>query len=156
MSKVSTLLIKPNSVSYPYYESHSTFHEGDSGLDLFVLEDVEIKAGQVKFVDFGINCQMVEEDMYGVTRHVSYFLYPRSSISKTPLMLANSVGIIDGAYTGSIIAALRNVGDVNYTIKAGQRLLQICARDLGSFNTKIVEELRETARGNGGFGSTGL
>ena len=157
MSKIlSNLMIKTNSSSYAYYESHSTFHEGDAGLDLFVLEDIQIKAGEVKFVDFGISCQMVEEDKDGTKKHVSYFLYPRSSISKTPLILANSVGIIDSAYTGSIIAALRNVGVVDYTLKAGQRLVQICARNLEPFKTEIVEELRKTSRGNGGFGSTGL
>jgi dUTP pyrophosphatase len=100
---------------------------------------------------------------------VSYYLYPRSSISKTPLLLANSVGIIDRGYIGSIKAAFRNTyltqnwvhgdsdekEDYGYTIQKGERLVQICGPLLLPIKIKFVDSLDPTERGEGGFGSTG-
>ena len=148
------LLIKTTPNSYSYYEEHSTFHTGDAGLDLFVVEDYTIKAGEVAFISFQIQCQMVETNEIGVSKDVSYYLYARSSLSKTPLMLANGVGVLDSCYRGPIIAALKNTSLQDYKINAGQRLVQICTRNLDSFNIRVVDELSLTSRGNGGFGST--
>ena len=116
-------------------------------------------------------------------KNISYYLYPRSSISKTPLILANQVGIIDAGYRGNIIAAVKylpNITDIfnvfesrneliscpspnsifrenlpKYTIKAGTRLFQICSNNLSSFEFNIVDNLSDSTRGSGGFGSTG-
>jgi len=82
-------------------------------------------------------------------------LYPRSSISKTPLRLANSIGIIDSGYRGNIMAAVDNISDEPYQVQKGQRLFQICGRYLEPIELQLVEELSDTERGNGGFGSTG-
>ena len=76
-------------------------------------------------------------------------------MSKTPLRLANSVGIIDQGYRGNILAAVDNNGPNIYQIKKGQRLFQICSPDLTPMLVKIVQELDKTERGSGGFGSTG-
>jgi dUTP pyrophosphatase len=172
----SILYIKPNHNSVKIlYENHSTFHEGDSGLDLFFPEDVTINPGEVVKVNLGISCEMIEESLSDVKtfkinnigetienkklltkKNVSYYLYARSSISDTPLMLANSVGIVDSNYRGDLKAALRNVGKDPYTVKRGQRLVQICTGDLKPFSFKLVNELSVTTRGSGGFGSTGL
>jgi dUTP pyrophosphatase len=87
----------------------------------------------------------------------SYYLYPRSSISKTPLMLANHVGVVDSGYRGKIMAALRHVtGNIPYDIKRGDRLIQICSRDLSPFDFRLSTELSSSDRGEGGFGSTGV
>jgi dUTP pyrophosphatase len=90
---------------------------------------------------------------------VCYYMYPRSSTgSKTPLRLANSVGIIDSGYRGNYIAVFDNLHKEVYNIMRLQRLVQICPPNL-SFPMKvmIVDCLGETtARGNNGFGSTGL
>lgn len=157
--KGRTLLICPTGRSYSFYESHDTFHDGDAGLDLFTLTDITIGGEETVFIDFEISCQMVvmetEEEEKNKTCYESYFLYPRSSISKTPLILHNSVGIIDSCYTGNIIGAFRNLSDKPYIVKAGTRLVQICARNLEPFNIKIVDNLRYTSRGSGGFGSSG-
>jgi dUTP pyrophosphatase len=154
------LLICPTARSYSFYESHDTFHEGDAGLDLFTLNDITIGGGETGFIDFEISCQMVvmegkEEESKNKVCYESYFLYARSSISKTPLILHNSVGIIDACYTGNIIGAFRNLSDKPYTVKSGTRLVQICARNLEPFDIKIVDVLRNTSRGSGGFGSSG-
>jgi dUTP pyrophosphatase len=90
---------------------------------------------------------------------LSYYMYPRSSISKTPLMLANHVGIIDSGYRGELIGAFRNLaGPENaYTIQKNTRILQVCHPELKPIYVKLVDEseLSNTERGSGGFGSTG-
>ena len=91
---------------------------------------------------------------------VGYYLYPRSSTgTKTPLRLANSVGIIDSGYRGHIIAVFDNWKEENYCIEPYQRMAQLCPPNLTyPMYVKIVEseeELGFTSRGTGGFGSTG-
>ena len=87
-----------------------------------------------------------------------YYMYPRSSISKTPLMLANNTGIIDSGYRGELIGAFRNLSGEPYNVEQHTRLLQICAPDLRPIVVKLVKEsfFEETSRQSGGFGSTGL
>ena len=84
-------------------------------------------------------------------------IYPRSSISKTPLLLANHVGIIDSGYRGNLITAFRCLEN-SYLAEKNTRLVQICLPSLGPFHVKIVNEddLSNTSRGAGGFGSTGV
>ena len=89
-----------------------------------------------------------------------YCLYPRSSLSKLPLRLANSVGIIDNTYRGHLIAALDVISssEKKQEIDEHHRLGQICAPGLDLFRVELVtslEELGLTDRGAGGFGSTG-
>jgi dUTPase len=101
-----------------------------------------------------------------------FYLYPRSSISKTRMRLANSVGIIDAGYRGDIIAAVDTIGlfgsnDIWHVwketlspIKKYDRYFQLCAPDLSPFLVHIVDTEAElgapTTRGQGGFGSTGV
>ena len=80
---------------------------------------------------------------------------PRSSISKTPLRLANAVGLIDAGYRGEIMAAVDNIKDISYKVEMGQRLFQIVAMDGSSIQFDISYNLSDSARGKGGFGSTG-
>ena len=80
---------------------------------------------------------------------------PRSSISKTPLRLANSVGLIDAGYRGEIMAAVDNIKDIPYKVEVGQRLFQIVAMDGSKINFDLIYELSQTSRGSDGFGSTG-
>tara|TARA_A100001015_G_scaffold314924_1_gene425543 strand:+ start:3751 stop:4365 length:615 start_codon:yes stop_codon:yes gene_type:complete len=158
----NTLLIKPENENVKsYYKNHSSYNEGDSGLDLFVPEDIEIKCGETVFVDLQIKCELLDKE----NKNISYYLYPRSSISKTPLILANSVGIIDAGYRGNIKAAVKYIpsdDDIRYndrptyTIKKGTRLFQLCSPDLKELKFKLTNTLSETSRGEGGFGSTGL
>ena len=85
----------------------------------------------------------------------AYYLFPRSSISKTPLRMSNSIGLIDGGYRGEIMASCDNIKDFNFKIEKGQRLFQLVAVDSSPISYKVVDELSETTRGQGGFGSTG-
>ena len=135
------------------YENHKTFNDGDAGLDLFCLDDVLIKKGETKFIDLKVKCEMVLKQN---SENLSYYLYPRSSISKTPLRLANSVGIIDAGYRGNLRIALDNIKDEDYTLKKGTRLVQICSPFLSKIKLILKEDLSETERGEGGYGSTGV
>lgn len=80
---------------------------------------------------------------------------PRSSIYKTPLLMKNSVGLIDGGYKGNIKAPLYNTSTEPYELKRGTRIVQLVNSDLSPITMKIVKEHRETSRGSLGFGSTG-
>lgn len=133
-----------------FYKNHKNFHEGDSGLDLFFMEDIIIPGKTTVKVKLGIACQATLNKT-----PTSYYIYPRSSISKTPLRLANCVGIIDQGYTGELMAYFDNIYEKDYKISKGERLLQICGPDLKPFSFKIVDNLRKTSRGTKGFGSTG-
>ena len=75
--------------------------------------------------------------------------------SKTPLRLANSMGLIDKGYRGNIMGCFDNRSDEDYLIKKGDRLLQICSPSLDEISYELVDELDRTERGTGGFGSTG-
>ena len=88
---------------------------------------------------------------------VGYFLYPRSSTgTKTPLRLSNSIGIIDAGYRGNYIAAFDNIRTESFKVERLQRLVQICPPNLTyPLRVELVEDLEQTIRGTGGFGSTG-
>ena len=127
----------------------------DAGFDLYVplSYDVDGKS-RVK-----VNTQ-VKTAMYYDSIPCGFYLYPRSSTgSKTPLRLANSVGVIDSGYRGNCIAVFDNNTDDSYNITCGDRLVQICAGNLlhpiYPIIVDTVEELGSSSRGSGGFGSTG-
>lgn len=144
------LLIKTETITADnYYSNHSHFHNGDSGLDLFFLNPVSIEPGQTAFISFEIKCEALVDG-----KNVSYYLYPRSSISKTPLRMANSVGIIDAGYRGPLIAAVENTSNEVYEVHRGERLFQICSPTLEPITFELVNRLSDTTRGEGGFGST--
>ena len=85
-----------------------------------------------------------------------YYVYPRSSIYKTPMRLSNCTGIIDAGYRGELMAVFDNISDIHYELKAYTRLLQACSPDLAPFKVEIVkEDFSKTIRGAGGLGSTG-
>tara|TARA_Y100000590_G_C15475082_1_gene921732 strand:- start:83 stop:520 length:438 start_codon:yes stop_codon:yes gene_type:complete len=129
------------------YLNHGHFHDGDAGIDLFIVEKQTIKSGQTSLIHLGIACENIEQK--------PYLLMPRSSISKTPLRLCNSIGLIDAGYRGEIMAAVDNIKDVSYTVDVGDRLFQLVAMDGSSISLSLVGELSSSDRGEGGFGSTG-
>ena len=129
------------------YENHGHFHDGDAGLDLFVINEQTIGSGESTLIHLEIACETAEGS--------PYLLMPRSSIAKTPLRLSNSIGLIDGGYRGEIMAAVDNIKDKPYTVESGQRLFQLVAMDGSPIHFELVEGLSDTTRGEGGFGSTG-
>jgi dUTPase len=125
----------------------------DAGFDVYVPERINITNPGVVKINFQIQCsaQMITDR--GKQFNTGFYMYPRSSISNTPMRLANSVGIIDAGYRGNLIGAfdpMENCAVVKHT-----RLTQICAPGLVPIVVEIVNDLgEETARGSGGFGST--
>ena len=126
----------------------------DAGVDLYFPKDVTIPAGETVKIDLEIQCAAFSCPSL---QPRSFFLYPRSSIVKTPLRLANSAGIIDSGYRGNIMAVVDNIKDYDYTVKKDQRLFQLCAPNLEEICVRVVQTLPQihTNRGKGGFGSTG-
>lgn len=121
-------------------------YDTDCGFDLY-QETITIPKNARGFtIKFGVACEPSE--LRG------YYLYPRSSISKTPIRLANSVGIIDPTYRGEIIAKVDNLSDEDYTLFSTTSLFQLCNPDLSPMDLEFVNELSVTCRGSGGFGST--
>jgi dUTP pyrophosphatase len=131
----------------------------DAGYDLHVPEEVNVMARSTAKIGHQIYCSM-EFNNGSTSVLCGYYLYPRSSTgTKTPLRLANSVGIIDAGYRGEIIAALDNTSDDTYTVDRRTRLAQICPPNM-TFPMRICvlssrDQLNITDRGEGGFGSTG-
>jgi dUTP pyrophosphatase len=129
----------------------------DAGFDLLAPSDVVVEGLNTLRLDHEVKASMTFYDI-GVCVPVGYFLYPRSSTgAKTPLRLANSVGVIDSGYRGNLIAILDNWRDKPYKVEAGQRLMQVCSPNLTyPMKVELVEGFEEvTARGEGGFGSSG-
>ena len=142
------LKIKPFSLEVKsLYINHGTFHDGDAGLDLFVIHEQTIDPGETVKIHLQIACENEE--------NLPYLLLPRSSISKTPLRLSNSIGLIDPGYRGEIMAVCDNIKTEGYTVEKGQRLFQLVATDSSAIEYELVETLEMTTRGTGGFGSTG-
>jgi dUTP pyrophosphatase len=134
----------------------------DSGFDLFVPEDATFeKVAESKFIDMKVKTEMIYYNVAeNTTTPCAYYLYPRSSLSKTQLIMANHVGIIDSGYRGSVIGAfkwIRTTETGKYTIEKGTRLVQICHPLLCPIYIDVVteEELSTSVRGYNGFGSTG-
>lgn len=109
-----------------------------------------------------LNQELCSRDNSEYFEPCGFFVFPRSSMSKSPLILANHTGIIDASYRGNLIVAVRkcpqNVdGNGVFEIRKYERLFQITHPSLCRIFVVLVEEneLSTTARGDGGFGSTG-
>ena len=125
-------------------------HPGDAGADLVATEDVVLAPGERALVATGISIALPAGT-------VAYVM-PRSGLAiKHGITVLNAPGTIDAGYRGEIIAAFRHFDFYEYT--KGQRLVQICAPNLGPIKIVVLDcekVLDETERGSGGFGSTGL
>jgi dUTP pyrophosphatase len=133
----------------------------DAGFDLFSPEIKNLSKICINKLDYNVICaaKIYRE---GHNHNTGFYMYPRSSISKSNVRLANNVGIIDAGYRGHLIgmfdAAYPNYS--NNIIDKFDRHLQICAPGLIPIVVELAnskEELgQETVRGTGGFGSTGI
>jgi dUTP pyrophosphatase len=148
------ILVK-NEECKKYYFPDSFFNvNDDSGFDIYFPEEIVLQSMTTTLVDTG--CVFILKNDKG--ERLPFYIYPRSSIYKTPMRLANSVGIIDKKYNGTIKIPVDNNSDSKFKIEKGTRYFQICGPDLCPVKcmTFITEkDLEETTRGTGGFGSTG-
>lgn len=118
-----------------------------------------IVSTQTRIPKNGIEAVLPSDCICADLYNTGFYMYPRSSISKTPLRLANNVGIIDAGYRGHLMGMFDLVSNQDESITKFDRYLQICAPGLEPIFVEIVdskEDLGEqTERGDGGFGSTG-
>ena len=105
--------------------------------------------------------ERIEGILETYTEPTAYTLHARSSTgSRTPLRLANQIGIIDAGYRGEICAFVDNMSDKEFAVGEGERLFQLCAPQLQHFFASVTKEddlgkIFPSSRGSGGFGSTG-
>ena len=130
------------------------YGERDAGLDACVAEEATVEAGATGKLLLGVRAAAwdAEKKMFR-----AFWLLPRSSISKSPLRMANSVGLIDAGYRGQLMGAVD--ARSTHTCAVGERYFQITAADLLPWSAiHVVSEIPggPTLRGEGGFGSTGI
>ncbi len=175
------LLVEPGCEEFYKHEVNRS--NDNAGYDLYVAQTCETKAGSVSLLNLGCKARMVRCYPDEMEEEMPFWLAPRSSIWKSGVVQANSIGIIDKSYRGTLMGAVlpiqkpsgywahmsgtpssgsyvwmncdsRDTG--NPVLERGQRLFQIVAPDMGHIKeVRIVESLPETVRGEGGFGSTG-
>lgn len=124
-----------------------------AGFDLYAdaeqRDSIIIAPGEVKKISTGIAIEL-PKGTFGA-------LYPRSgNATKRGLILANTVGIIDADYRGPVIVALKNTSNQIQVIEHGERIAQLIVQPYIPVQFNEVETIGTTARGEGGFGSTGL
>lgn len=120
-----------------------------AGYDIHALGDHIVKAGETVFIPTGL-CMEIPNGFCGL-------IFARSGIaSKQGLRPANCVGVIDSDYRGEVKVALHNDSDEDREVKNGERIVQIVVTPYLYCTYEEVDELGETERGDGGFGSTGL
>ena len=123
-------------------------HPTDAGLDLTVVSTIKPLSSDVILFDTGVAVQPPEGFYTQVVM--------RSSSSKQGITLANGTGIIDPSYTGSIKLAIRfHVDAVSADDLIGTRVAQLLVKPLHLLEVVEVDELDDTERGSGGYGSTG-
>jgi dUTP pyrophosphatase len=149
------LNIKLHDASLSDFYQERKNYQNDSGYDLYCPEEIIVPPNSVGTLDFKLSCSPEFKDEFSHKIISGYYLYPRSSISKTPLIMANSIGIIDHGYRGNIMAKVFNTSKDPYVVKQGERLFQLCMSTLQPFTVNFVDQLDSTLRGSGGFGSTG-
>lgn len=143
------IYIKPDSESIEFWKKHPSYENAkkneDSGLDIPLGTEQKVPAKSKAFtIDLGINTQP----------EMGYMLVPRSSISKTPLRLANSIGIIDKCYRGKVMAKVDNISNKEFVLEKGKSYFQIIAFNGLLPKYTLVDDIDETVRGFGSFGST--
>ncbi len=128
----------------PKYE-----HENDSGLDLVSIETGEIPSGESKLIKTGISIELPP--------NTEAQIRPRSGLAlKHQITVLNTPGTIDEGYRGEIGVILINHGKTSFKVTQGMRIAQMVISPVIRVKIEEVEQLSDTIRGKGGFGSTGV
>jgi dUTP pyrophosphatase len=138
---VDVLIIAPDVPAYA--------HPGDAGADLLSTETLRLEPGQRALVGTGVRIALPEG-------YVA-FVVPRSGLAtRHGITIVNSPGTVDAGYRGEIKATLLNTDpDHAYDIAVGDRIAQLIVMPVSRATFLPVDELPESVRGEGGFGSTG-
>lgn len=130
-----------------YVELPTRGSKDAAGLDLYCPFHIKVPADSQKKIPLGVAVEIPKGYM-GI-------LVPRSSMSKTPLRCANSIGVIDADYRGELSIAYENISCSDYTIFRGERIAQLIIVPIAVVDVEEAQTLSETERGDGGYGSTG-
>ncbi len=125
--------------------------EFSAGADLYACidEPVTINPAELAKIPTGIAIELPQSDL-------AAFLFARSGLGvKHGITLSNSVGVVDSDYRGEICVGLCNVSDKPYTIQPNERIAQMVIMPVALADFIQADELNETKRGEGGFGSSG-
>lgn len=121
-------------------------HPYDAGMDLFALEEVKIKPGEIARVRSGIAMEIPEG-------------YVGLCWDKSGLSMKNGIkvlaGVIDSGFRGELVLGVINLGKEEYIFEKGHKVMQMLLQPVEIADIMEVEHLSETSRGEGGFGSTG-
>lgn len=122
---------------------------GDAGMDLTAVSMETLNVSDYGYIEYGTGLAMeIPEGFVGL-------VFPRSSVSKTGLFLANSVGVIDSGYRGEVKCRFKYIpGCAFYNM--GERVAQLMIVPYPTIEFQQVEELSSTERGEGGFGHTNI
>ena len=121
-------------------------HPGDAGFDLFACVDLVLGPGEVNAVPTGLKMAIPRG-------HVG-LIWDKSGISlKGVHKLA---GVVDAGYRGEVQVVMINLGREAYAIKAGMKIAQMLVQPVHEVAIREADDLDDTSRGEGGFGSTGL
>ena len=144
MEMIRIKKLHPNAV-IPTYGSLEA-----AGADIYACLEaaVTIPAGKTVFISTGLAME--------VPRGCAGLIYARSSMgSKRGLAPANKVGVIDSDYRGQVMVALHNHSQEDQVVNPGERVAQLIITPVFTPGFREVDDLSETDRGSGGFGSTG-
>lgn len=125
---------------------------GSAGLDICACldEPVILAPGEIKMIPIGITAQPDSDD-------IALLIYPRSGLSsKFGVSLANCVGVVDSDYRGAWFVPLINHGSSPFTVEHGMRVAQVIPTRILMPEIEVGDDLSETERGSGGFGSSGI
>ena len=143
--KLLSDLYKNGTLKPPFYAT-----EEAAGIDLpaCIDEDIILEPMQRALIPTGIAAE--------IPKGYAGMIYARSGLAvKHGITLINAVGVVDSDYRGEIKCGIVNLGGEAYTIHPGDRIAQMVITETPQHPIEIVEEINETKRGEGGFGSTG-
>ena len=125
--------------------------EGSAGMDLYACIDtpVTIRPGDLALIPTGIAIEIPSQNFVA-------YIFARSGLGiKHGICLSNGVGVVDSDYRGEVCVGLCNVSNKEYTIEPQERVAQMVISPVSLMPVEEVQELSDTKRGAGGFGSTG-
>jgi len=139
MERLRVLISKKEGAQLPAYETIAA-----AGMDLVVL-----KPGERALIPTGI--------LVGIPEGFEAEIRPRSGLAlKYGVTILNAPGTIDSDYRGEIKVILINLGNMDFIVRNGDRIAQMVFKNVVRVSWEVVEELPETKRNKGGFGSTGI
>jgi len=121
-------------------------YEGDAGMDLFSLEEIDIPVGEKVAIRTGLK--------FAIPRGYAGFVWDKSGLA-VKYHLKTMAGVLDSNYRGELFVILTNLGKEMYKVEKGSKVAQLVVKSVESAEVEEAEISDETDRGEGGFGSSG-